>query len=287
MVLFWIKEAFKLIGRAKSSFFLSLISMSISVVLIAASMFLIKVSDMLQSRIKSNININVFLKNDLNYKDIQNIRVKLEGKNYIKKLSYIDKRQAAQNFIKQTGEDFRKILNYNPLPASFNIILKGAYVQKDSLKRIVKEISKFPSVDEVVFKQKFIYQILNTITKIRKYVFIFTAFLFLISLYIVYSTVKLIIRSKYREMETMKLVGAKLSTIKMPIILNAVLEGFFAGIIAIGLIGIFLLYFRNHAIIRYLFSFHDIIYFIFLICLGPFIGALVSIVSLRKITLKI
>ncbi len=287
MFFFWIKESFKLIGRAKSSFFLSLISMSISVTLIASSMVLIRVSNKLQSKIKDNLNINVFLNNDVNNENVSNIRKKLQTEVYLKKLNYIDKQQAAQNFINQTGEDFRKILDYNPLPASFSITLKENYVQKDSLDKIIKQISNFEGVDEVVFQQKFAYQILNDLANLKQYVFIITAVLLLISLYIVYSTVKLITRSKYKEMETMKLVGAKLSTIKIPIVLNAALVGFFAGIVSLGLIGLFIFRFKNTTTFTYLFSIHDLVYLAMLLIVGPLIGILVSIFSLRKVTLKI
>lgn len=124
MIYFWLREAFKLISRAKSSFFLSLISTSISVFLIAASLITIQLSNQLQRKITTNVNINVFLKDTLKASDIAKLKYNLANKNYINKILYIDKNQAAQNFIKETGEDFRNILDYNPLPASFLITLK-------------------------------------------------------------------------------------------------------------------------------------------------------------------
>ncbi len=287
MIFFWLKEAFKLIGRAKSSFFLSLISTSISVFLITASVITIQISNELQRRITENVNINIFLKDSLTNADVTLLQSKLKKKNYIGTIKYIDKERAAKNFIKETGEDFRKLLDYNPLPASFQITLKEGYVKQDSLNKIVGSISQITGVDDVVFQQEFVYKLLSYLSKIKKYIFIITAVLFFISLYIVYSTVKLITKSKYEELETMKLVGAKLSTIKMPIILNGIITGFLAGFISLAVYYFVVYYVGSLVEVRKVLNFHDEIYILFVLLIGPAIECLVSIYSLRKITLKV
>ncbi|MHB9012302.1 MAG: cell division protein FtsX [Ignavibacteriaceae bacterium] len=287
MIYFWIKESFKLIGRAKASFFLSLISTSISVLLISASLLSIKLSNQLQNDLKKNVNINIFLKDSLSGSSIAQMRTGLSKRKYINTIKYIDKEEAAQNFIKETGEDFRRLLDYNPLPASFTVTLKDSYVEKDSLKKIIGSISKIGGVDEVVFQQEFIYKLLNYLSRIRKYIFAITFILLFISVYIVYSTVKLIINAKYEELETMKLVGAKLSTIKMPIILNCILIGIFAGIIALAVFKVVQFYFWNFIPFYQNLNLNDNLYLIILLSIGPLLGLFVSIFSLRKISLKI
>jgi cell division transport system permease protein len=167
------------------------------------------------------------------------------------------------------------------------VTIKGDFVQQDTLKKLISDFSKINGVDEVSFQQDFIYKLLQYLTEIKKYIFIITAVLFFISLYLVYSTVKLITTSKYEELETMKLVGAKLSTIKMPIVLNGVLIGLFASIISLGIFLIFFNYFNNY------FKLYEIIHFRLryflggMLLLGPVLGFFVSLISLRKITLKI
>ncbi len=287
MIFFWLKEAVKLIGRAKSSFFLSLISTSISVFLIAASIISIQISNELQRKITNNVNINVFIKDTLTSRDIIQLQSKLKNKKYLNSIKYIDKDQAAKNFIKETGEDFRKILDYNPLPASFLITLNEGYVERDSLNKIVASISKLPGIDEVVFQQEFVYKLLSYINKFKKYIFVVTAILFFISIYIVFSTVKLITKSKYEELETMKLVGAKLSTIKMPIVLNGIFIGLLSSIISLTVFYLLIYNFSNLIEFQTYFNFNLQIYIILILCIGPTIGGFVSIFSLRKISLKV
>ncbi len=287
MIFFWLKESFKLIGRAKSSFFLSLISMSISVFLITASLISIQLSNRLQRNIKQSVSINIFLKDTLSNNQISRLKTKIKDNYFINSIKYIDKNQAAKDFINETGEDFRRVLDYNPLPASFLITLKEGYVEKDSLDKIVASISSYNGVDDVVFQQGFVYKVLSFIKKIQSYIFAFTGILFFISIYIVFSTVKLVTKSKYEELETMKLVGAKLSTIKMPIVLNCILIGFFAGIISLAIFYYINHYFSAIGDLHRLFSFNNLSFVIIVLAIGPAIGFLVSLFSLRKINLRI
>ena len=286
MITFWFKEAFKSIGRAKSSFILSLISTSISVLLIVSSIILVRLSNRFQTSLKEKLNINIFLKDSVSKNTIDNIGKILNSKEYINSVKFIDKNEAAENFIKDTGEDFRKILDYNPLPVSYSITLKEDYVKKESIDKIVSELTKISGVDEIVYQYKFANKVLSFIDSIKKYVFIITAVLFVISLYIVFSTVKLVISLKQEEFETMKLVGAKLSTIKMPVIINGIFIGFLAGIIALGIFLFVLYYFGN--LIAFKSYFDSInIYLLIMLLIGPVLGFLVSTFALRRINLRI
>jgi len=287
MIFFWLKEAVKLIGRAKSSFFLSLISISISVFLIIASLISIQISNEFQQNLKRNVNINIFLKDSITVRETELLKFQLDTKNYVSSINYISKDEAARNFIKETGEDFRKLLDYNPLPASYQISLKDSYVEKDSLNNIIASLSQLKGVDDVVFQQDFVYGILSQIDKVKKYIFVVTAILFFIAVYIVYSTIKLIIKSKYEELETMKLVGAKLSTIKMPIILNGILIGLLAGIISLAVLYSMFSYFGNLLELKRIINIKGGLYIAAALLIGPVIGSVVSFLSLRKITLKI
>ncbi len=85
----------------------------------------------------------------------------------------------------------------------------------------------------------------------------------------------------------MKFVGAKLSTIKMPIIINSAITGIIAGIISLSIVWIGYMYIK-----KYLVSIDQVVtnkieFLVLLLALGPIIGIIVTIISLRKISLKI
>ena len=284
---FSIKEAFRLIGRAKSSFFLSLTSIVISVLLITASLALIESTNSIQKKIKENVSINLFLKDGLTSEETNSIKNELEKKDYVKSIDFINKDEAAEIFIKETGEDFRKLLDYNPLPASFTVNMKDKYVDKDSLDAIVTSLSKIKGVDEIGMKDEFIYKLISILNSIKKYIFIATGIILFLSIYIVYSTVKLIINSRFEELETMKLVGAKLITIKMPVVLNSMIVGLLAGVISTGIFILFVSVFADYISMINFLGTSKYIYLSLLIFVGPFLGLAISLISLRRLSLKI
>ncbi len=287
MILFWLKESYKSVGRAKSSFILTLISLTLAVLLIEASIIALQLSGLFQKSLKSNININVFIKDPFDAKDIDKFEADLKSSKYVSAVSYVSKDEAARSFIKETGEDFRDILDYNPLPASFVVKLNTDAVTKDSLDVAVNSLSKFNWVDEVVFKNSFVYQLLSYLDTGKKYLFIVTGVLILIAVYLVYSTIKLITAGRMRELETMKLVGAKLSAIKLPIIFNGIVAGFIASLFALAIYYIVFTQLRQYYTLEQFILGNMYFYIITLIGIGPILSSLVTIYSLRKLTLKI
>jgi len=287
MITFYIKESVKSIIRAKSSFILSLTSMVIALVLIAGCVITIQISAGFQRDLKNNISVNVFLKDSLSREDISVIETSIKHNKSVNTVRLIDKEEAASKFIKETGEDFRRILDYNPMPASFLITFKENYVDPDSLNSIIPVLSKIRGVDEVVFQQEYVKRILMYLSTFKKYLFIITFILFLVSVYIVYSTVKLVTALKLEELETMKLVGAKLSTIKIPIVLNGIIIGFIASLITISIFILYVTYIDRYINLLRIFNLRNEFYLTGILLTGPFIGFIVSIFSLRKITLKI
>jgi len=285
---FILKESFKLIVRSKLNFFLNLISLTLCVLLIILSFYLIRASKFLQEYVQQNITLSVFIKDNVNQETINKFSEKLSQQPYTAKAEFISKEKAAEIFLKETGEDFKKILDYNPLPASFTLYLNSGYSVKDSLDKIISSLKQEDIVTEVVSKMEFLQKVISLSEKMKNYIFIFTGFMLLVSVYLVFSTVKLIMNSKYEELETMKLVGAKLSTIKLPIVINIIFIGILAGTISFLILISAINFFKvDWALLTNLTGFDLRIMILIMFLIGPFIGSFVSLIALRKISLKV
>ncbi|MCH7774545.1 MAG: hypothetical protein IH784_09105 [Bacteroidetes bacterium] len=139
----------------------------------------------------------------------------------------------------------------------------------------------------MVFKDSFVYRLLSYLEAGKNYLFITTAILILIAVYLVYSTIKLITNNRMKELETMKLVGAKLSTIKMPIILNGLITGLLASIISIAVYYFISLQVDQYYLVNKFITVNKYFYVATLLIIGPVLSLLVTVYSLRKLTLKI
>ena len=287
MIFFYFAEAFRSIKSAKTSFFLTTISLTISVLLVLFSYVTINVSNYYASYLKSNIKINIFISDAVTKTEQGKLQDELKHKPYSDDVRFISKNEAADKFIKETGEDFRSILDYNPLPASFVISISEKYAYSDSLNKIIQDLSNLQNVDEVVFKEGFVYRLLNYIDTIKIYLFLITGIFCLIAIYLVYATIKLIINSRMIDFETMKFVGAKLSTIKIPVLLNGLIAGLISGALAFIFVKFIYQYFSDIKIFSNIVKGNYVEYLLILFATGPILVLLVSLFSLRKISLKI
>ena len=83
MIIFWFKEAFKSIVRAKSSFVLTFISLTLAVILIEASLIAVQLSEIFQKRLKTNISLHIFLKDPIDNNKVNNYKNELKFHNNI------------------------------------------------------------------------------------------------------------------------------------------------------------------------------------------------------------
>ncbi|MGE5401527.1 MAG: cell division protein FtsX, partial [Ignavibacteriales bacterium] len=274
-----LKETFKSLSRAKLSVVVSLLMTCISVLLVVISMILVRFSGILEQRIKDKVSLNIFLKESTSDLQAGEIKAHLDGLNFISSARYLNKEQAEKEFLKETGEDFREVLEYNPLPASFVINLRPEYIEPDSLQKISKIFSRIEGVDEVVFQSEEIYKALRSLSVMKMYVFSGAGILLLVSLYIVYSTNKLIIAARQAQIETMKLVGTKLYIIKLPFVLNGVFLGMIASAFAMMLFKTAEWWLGSYLNMGLMFFMKDALINSAILLSGPTIGFLAGIIS--------
>jgi len=287
MIFFYFSEAFRSIKSAKTSFVLTTISLTISVLLILFSFLTIKFSNYYSSYLKSNIKINVFLNDFVSKENQKSLLNELKKKNYSADVDFISKDEAVKQFINETGEDFQKILDYNPLPASFAVRISENYAFNDSINQIISELSGLKEVDEVVFKEGFVYKLLNYIDAIKIYLFLITALFCSIAVYLVYATIRLIINSRMIDFETMKLVGAKLSTIKIPVLLNGLIAGIISGGLSYFIVNFLYQFVLDINVFKNILNQIELEYLLIIFFTGPILVILVSLFTLRKVSLKI
>jgi len=282
MILFLIKEAVRSNRRAKLSFLFSLTSNTLGLVLIAVSLLTVRISHSIESFLKNQFEIQVYLTDGLTANEYENINGELGNLRDVESVEFISKEKAAEQFVKETGEDFRKILDYNPLPASF--VVKTSVGREINFPVLLKRIQQIKNVDEAVFPNAIYQKMLFYLKNFQKYITILGVVLLIVAFYVIYATIRLIIESRKDEIETMKLVGGSLLTIKFPLLLNGIIIGTLSSGITVSL-----LYLSGIFIKKYLFfslpTNYDTILILFLV--GPGLVFLSSLLASWKITLKL
>ncbi len=286
MFLYYLKETFNSLLRAKFASLLIILTTAIAIVFVSASIGLVVFSKTINKKLKDNIKVNLFVSDVLNETETKALADKLFKNVYVNSYKFISKEEALENMKKKTGEDFLSVLEENPLPASYSVKLKSDSISTENISAIVKSLTSIKGISDVAYDYSLTLKILDYINKSKKIIYLVSGFLVLLSIYLVYSNNRLMLSSRMQQYNTMKLVGAKLSTIKIPILMNGMLMGLFAATLCLGSYFIFINLMKK---VYYNLPLSNTNYYFipFIILLGIVLGFLGSWFSTFKVSLKI
>ncbi|MDT8716103.1 ABC transporter permease [Clostridium sp. 19966] len=265
-----------------------------SVATVAASLFVLGIflltiqnANKLVGNLQNSVEVQVYLKDDINTMQQKNIENSLKEDNQIQDVKYVSKDQALSDFKNQL-KDSDALSGYdnshNPLPASFTLKLK-APEYADS---VTSKAEKLDGVESVKNQRQIVSGIIAISKAVRYMGIAMFILLTIVSFFLIGNTIRLAVYSRRREIGIMKFVGATDWFIRWPFII----EGLIIGVIG-SVISNTLLYITYKAVFNGLTSFSFKITLInpsyamgslvweFLFG-GAIIGALASIVALRR-----
>jgi cell division transport system permease protein len=270
--------------KAQSSYFSTVISISLVLFMLGALGLIVLHAKKLSDYVKENIGFSIILKENVKEVDIVQLQKTLDAANYVKSTEYITKEKAAESLKKDLGEDFVSFLGYNPLLASIEVRLKADYANNDSIAWIERELLANTKVKEVIYQKSLISMVNENIKKISLVMLGFSALLLLISIALINNTIRLSIYSKRFLIKSMQLVGATKGFIRRPFVIKGIMQGIYAGIIAVALL-VGLLYFAQREIPELLYLQDEqliAILFGFVILLGILISWFSTFLAVRK-----
>ena len=225
--------------KRESKFILSSVSTiiceSFLLCLLALLIFAFTATHRITNNMKENVKINVFLKK-INKNDAIRIMKTLNNNEYVKKVEFISKEDAAIKLKEILGKNFLDILDgINPLSDCIDITLKPEFATLERYKEINYFLNKefHEEVYEIKFHENLIEKINYNMNKIIKIISFFSAILFIVTIFLIKNTIRMNIRNENNIIQTMKLVGATNKFIQSPYLKNSILNGSISIIISI------------------------------------------------------
>lgn len=286
MILFYLTEAFRIFKRSPFTTIVVISITTIAILLSSFSFYLVFISQQLSLRVKKNIEIVAYLHETIDSTQTEKVKGEISSLNFVASVKFVSKEEALKDFVLDTGEDFSAMLESNPLPQSFVIKLRPDYLNKENLDPEVQAIKNIPGISDVDYENEFVIRLLRYLKSGQLIVYSVSAALILLSIYLVYVYSKLQFRASENLYRTMKLVGAKLRTLKLPILIYGFLIGAISGLLSLGfnlLIIMLIKYFIKNL------DFPLVLNGIFVISigLGIILGLLGSYLSAKKINIFI
>ena len=171
----------------------------------------------------------------------------------VAEVKYISKEHALEE-LKRTLGTMTSILEgfeENPLPSSFELKLKREALDSVRIEQKASQIKQMSGVEDVQYGEKWLSS-LNTMSKGMKIVgMLLGTIIFIAISFATYSTIKILFYRRIDEIETLKLLGATRSFIRLPFLLEGLFIGILGGIV--GFLCLFALYsFVSYKIIEFL-----------------------------------
>ena len=222
-----------------SSYFSVVLSIFLVLFLLGALGLFVINSKKITNDFKENIPMTVFFDNDANDSIISAFDTEMKNAKFIKEYAFVHKDSAAKNNVDIVGKDFMEFLGFNPLQNSFDIHLKGDYVNADSIKKIERNIRKNEMVSEIIYDKELVDMVNENVTKITFWILIISGILTVVAMLLINSSMRLSIYSHRFTIKTMQMVGATKSFIRKPFIWRSIKLGLIgSGLAIIGIIAL-------------------------------------------------
>lgn len=243
--------------------------------------------------IRAKVNMSIYVKYDTSDKDAETVKSHLEKLSTVKSVTYISPKQAAAQNAEENkaNQDVLEAIveASNKLPGTLRISVTDIN-DTSQLDDFVKSDDVLKRVIDPAHAPSFAGSSRTTIESIGRWVSFAdkvgigaSAVFVAISSLIVFNTIRMAIFSRKEEIQMMKLIGADRSFIRGPFIVEAVVYGFIAAILATGL-GLLGLYSVRDKLVGYGIAVVPTIDFMtvyigFIVLAMVVIGALIGIIS--------
>jgi cell division transport system permease protein len=219
--------------RSKPSYFMAILGVALVLFILGMLGWIVINASKLENYFMGSVQVHAFIREGSPNHEIDAVLNNIASKPYAKDVEFITKEMARAKFIGDGNEDWNKVLDYNPLPASIDFYLEPMYVNKDSIKIITAEITKNFIVSEVKYPDAVVSNLNDIVRKIGLVLLAVAGVLAIIVIILIDNTIKLAMFSNRFLIKTMQMVGATRWFISKPFDTRAMINGLISAILAI------------------------------------------------------
>lgn len=220
------------------------IVMVVTLTIILATFTLHMVFNDTLADVRSKIDISVYLSDDITDAQREDFKKAIQSVASVTTIEYTSKEQARQAYITQNSGDAQQLEalavlgDKNPFPASFSVHVSDTEHFNDISKLVGQDRFKTYQSKPASLNgsRKDAIENIGRIAQFSEMAGLAVSGLFLLlSIMVIFNTIRMTIFNRRDEIEIMKLIGAEKSFIRGPFIVEACLYGVFAAVIAVAI----------------------------------------------------
>jgi cell division transport system permease protein len=212
-----------------------IITMSVSLTMLGASVLLYMQVDQMKNFYYGEIEVSIFLREDVTDPQRSAINQAIDSNPLVDGKTYETREQAFEKFkvLWRDSPDFIKSVGPDSLPESFRVKLKDP----EQYAVFAKQMEGQQGIQDIVDQRELLNKVFDIFNSIQVMALVVAGVMALAALLLVGNTIQVAAYSKRREVAVMKLVGASNWFIQAPFVLEAVVAGLIGSII--GFIALF------------------------------------------------
>jgi len=265
------------------------LTVAVSLFLFGGVQLLSRMVDHGTARWKNGVELEIFFQPDASDQQIGDVQDELSAKRSpdVKRFRFLSKNDAFQEAKRIFHDEPDILANVDPqaLPPSFRVVPKKPELTEE----IAARFRGRPGVDSVLTAKEQVRRMLAGIRWIRRIFFAISAVLLASSLFLIVNTIRLATFARRREIQVMKLVGATNWFIRVPFMLEGLVQGAVGAAIAFGLVYALKVVLSNavahsrNLLQSFYLTTHDAVAIgILVVLLGALVGAIGSAIGLRR-----
>jgi len=185
-------------------------------------------------RARANVDVRVFLVDGLDAQRMAALQPPFLAIPGVSEARFIDRDQAMREMYDLLGDDadVLSVLDENPLPASYHLELAAGHRTEEAVAAIATDLKRWPEVDDVVYSRAWVGALAGWNRLFRWGSFILSLVVLGAAVFVISNTVRLTMASSRRVIEIQMLVGATNAFIRAPFLVEGMVHGFLAGLLA-------------------------------------------------------
>ena len=210
-----------------------------SVLTVAVSLFLFGVAQLVYhgvgnatARWKGGIEFIVFMKSQATQEQLDAVQNSLENSPQVKSVTFVDKKAAYEEFktLFARSPEMIDVVKEDAMPPSFKIAPNTD--DADVIQQLGKQFEDDPGVREVVFAFEAVRTMKNFSGVLRVVLLVGACVLLGVALLLILNAIRMAMFARRREIEVMKLVGATNWFVRVPFMLEGLIQGLIGALVA-------------------------------------------------------
>jgi cell division transport system permease protein len=188
---------------------------------------------------RERVRMVAYLREDPGADAAERLARTVEGLGGVQRVRYVSKAEAMEDLKRSLGPEADVVdqLPRNPLPASFEITLDPASATPDGAQALAERLAALPEVEEVQGGAEWVESLARWQSLMRVVGLGMGGALALAAILTVTTATTLVLHLRRPEIEVMRLVGAGERVIRLPLLLQGMVQGLGGAVLALAALG--------------------------------------------------